>query len=173
MKITKEEARKLADAMEDGHALTGEDQLLWQRLRQHAGQPSDFDTDDDHEVGLSDRGASTDKTPQEERDEFLRAVVEELKPANERWPGLWTRLEWLLNDHDEAVRQIESWRVEDQSRDELRARVRELTEALAVGPIVLNEVLRLIAAKEFDAAHATVDEFGKTLTRVLNSEEPK
>jgi len=43
MELTKEEARKLAVAMEDGHVLTGKDQLLWQRLRQAAGQPSDFD----------------------------------------------------------------------------------------------------------------------------------
>jgi len=35
-----------------------------------------------------------------DRLDFLRQVVEELRPANERWPGLWTRLESLLNECD-------------------------------------------------------------------------
>lgn len=41
--LSKEEARKVAVALEDGHALTSDDQVLWQRFRQHAGQSNDFE----------------------------------------------------------------------------------------------------------------------------------
>lgn len=34
------------------------------------------------------------------RDEFLRGVIEELQPSNERWPGLWTRLADLMAERD-------------------------------------------------------------------------
>lgn len=45
-----------------------------------------------------------------DRDPFLRAVVEELRVENLRWPGLWTRLESLLNERDRLVEQLEAAR---------------------------------------------------------------
>jgi hypothetical protein len=39
-------------------------------------------------------------TTREERDRFLREVVASLVDDNSRWPGLWTRIESLLDERD-------------------------------------------------------------------------
>jgi hypothetical protein len=44
-----------------------------------------------------------------ERDEFLRAVVAELFDGNARWPGLWTRLESLLNENVRLLAVVERY----------------------------------------------------------------
>ena len=45
-----------------------------------------------------------------DRDEFLRGVIEKLRPDNRRWPGLWTRLSSLMAERDSLVEQLEALR---------------------------------------------------------------
>lgn len=49
---------------------------------------------------MSDATERADVQARDERDAFLRAVIAELQSENIRWPGLWTRLQSLLNERD-------------------------------------------------------------------------